>query len=436
MNGSPTDEIINSSIEYSDDNDLSIDILHRSLVTSGFYKNDQQHSLSKQSSKFSSALTIKTVLRYQKRKSQPWKYTGSLIFYYLIIPFLTNLILPFRAQYKIFKGRKEVKKKILVIDAINRWLVFIDTLCTDVMLVLMSLAAKGKYVEFLKQYHLYYSLNQIHEGFQATFRAGSKFFASLVLFQSLSMLSDCIDNLNGLMRLYITFKDFKYALSSIGLGTLVTLNMFAFAAVITDIALSIYVLIKNNSTLLGVIPGLTIAIHLFNIAIDVIQTCFFIAKLNTILTEVQKDIVNATNDDEYDNFSATNDGSSNNKKQKLAQSKNLYYGLLHTINKQAYALIFRTVAKLILCTILITAISVNPIVGTLLTFGALAIKQAFKQESSNSQYAATYTTCSLGGKYGIGMPSCLYSYLSKQKGADITDNGESSISHNYSRSIT
>ncbi|MCP4473576.1 MAG: hypothetical protein GY821_03225 [Gammaproteobacteria bacterium] len=137
----------------------------------------------------SSTLAIQAALRDQRGESKPWRYIGGLIFYYLFIPFLTNLVLPFKVQYKILKGNKSgMKKKLLVMDTINRWLSFINTLCVDMMLVLMSLAAKGKYFEFAKHCHLYVSLDQVREGLQTTFHVGSKFFASLVGYDLVLML--------------------------------------------------------------------------------------------------------------------------------------------------------------------------------------------------------------------------------------------------------
>ncbi|MCP4474253.1 MAG: hypothetical protein GY821_06755 [Gammaproteobacteria bacterium] len=112
----------------------------------------------------------------------------------------------------------------------------------------------------------------------------------LVLFQSLSMLSDCLDNIYGLMRLYITFQNPKSALSTVQFSSLVTLNMLALAAVCTDIAFSIYSLAKDSNTFLGIVPWLTVATHLLNIAIDITQTCLFIARMNRVLAESEKNL--------------------------------------------------------------------------------------------------------------------------------------------------
>ncbi|MCP4474563.1 MAG: hypothetical protein GY821_08390 [Gammaproteobacteria bacterium] len=87
---------------------------------------------------------------------------------------------------------------------------------------------------------------------------------------------------------------------------------------------------------------------------------------------------------------------------------------------------------------MIAAISLNPIIGTLLTFSVLAIKQAFKQEANNSQDYVIHktSTSTLGGKYGVGMPVCFHKHFGEKQGDDIADNDEYSTTHDYERSIT
>ncbi len=226
--------------------------------------------------------------------------------------------------------------------------------------------------------------DQTKTSLHATFTAGSQLAAYVALLQAFSMLYDFFDNIKMLMKIQTAFKGTIYALNTSTAVALWGANIVTGLAIGADIALSVAGLVgKNSHHLLHFIPGLTVAIQAMNILIDITQTLLFIYKLNKLIKSINSLKSQQFDDEASISLSAEQEELCNDlniNTLTLKQGK-----LLNVVTDQCYALALRTAAKVLLLAACIIATVLNPVLGAIVTLGAVLIAQGLKQESKNTQ---------------------------------------------------
>ncbi|MCP4473336.1 MAG: hypothetical protein GY821_01935 [Gammaproteobacteria bacterium] len=238
-------------------------------------------------------------------------------------------------------------------------------------------------------HHLHVIFDLKATSLHTVFNAGSKLTDFIVLLQAFSMLYDLFDNVKLLMKISHAFHNTKYDLKTSTVKLLWAANIITGLAIGIDIAFSTVGLVaKNSHYLLHFVPGLTVAIQAMNIFIDITQTLLFISQLKGLLKEIR-----------INENANTKTGS---KKQKDSDSLNKVDNLLILISEQYYALTLRTTAKILLLATCIIAIALNPIVGIIVTLGAVLIAQGLKKEAKNTDSDLVKHQTSVFYRFGVG----------------------------------